>query len=209
MQLTSAYSIFANGGNQVAPYFIEKITDQQNKSIYEAPTPHLTRVITPQNAYLMTQAMQSVIQTGTAKAALVLQRSDLAGKTGTTNNQVDAWFAGFNSNLLATVWVGYDNSQQSLHEYGAQAALPIWISFMKDALAGQPLATMAQPADIVSERINRKTGLAASANDKNAIFEVFDKNALPLQAPVNNNDGNTEGDAYHSNGNGVSESDIF
>lgn len=182
MQLATAYAVFANGGYAVHPFFIAKITDQRNNTLFEVPKPALTQVITPQNAYLMTQAMQSVIQTGTAKAATVLKRSDLAGKTGTTNNQVDAWFSGFNSNLLATVWVGFDNSEQSLHEYGAQAALPIWIQFMKNALNGQPLATMAQPADIVTARVNAKTGLVVAGDSKNSIFEVFDKNALPLQA---------------------------
>jgi len=182
LQLTDAYAVFANGGSRVSPFFIDKVLDQHNKVLYEAPKPVLTQVITPQNAYLMTQAMKSVIQSGTAKAALSLNRPDLAGKTGTTNNQVDAWFAGFNSNLLAVVWVGYDSSEISLHAYGAEVALPIWISFMKNALVNQPIATMAQPADIVTARVNAKTGMLASGPDKNAIFEVFDKNAMPLAA---------------------------
>lgn len=210
MQIASSYAVFANGGYQVSPYFIEKITDQKNKVLYEVQKPALKQVITPQNAYLMTQAMQSVIQTGTAKAALVLKRSDLAGKTGTTNNQVDAWFSGFNSNLLATVWVGYDNSGQSLHEYAAQTALPIWIQFMKSALVGQPLATMQQPPNIVSERIDVKTGLVAPANDKNVMFEVFDKNAMPLQATntQSTDTASPAADVYHGS-DGVTESNIF
>ena len=212
MQIASSYAIFANGGYQVSPFFIQKITDQSNKVLYEAQKPELKQVITPQNAYLMTQAMQSVIQTGTAKAALALKRPDLAGKTGTTNNQVDAWFSGFNSNLLATVWVGYDNSEQSLHEYGAQAALPIWMQFMKNALVGQPLATMQQPPNIVSERIDVKTGLVAPANDKNVMFEVFDKNALPLQATgdesTDSSSPASSSDVYHGS-DGVTDSNIF
>lgn len=182
MQLATGYAVFANGGYHVAPYFIEKITGENNKIYYEAKTEKLERVITPENAYLMTQAMRAVIQSGTAKAAKVLHRTDLAGKTGTTNNQVDAWFSGFNSHVLATVWVGFDNSEKSLHEYGAQAALPIWIQFMKNALANQPEATMPQPSDIVTARIDPKTGLLAAPGEKNAIFEVFEKDDMPQKA---------------------------
>jgi len=181
MQLATGYAVFANGGHQVTPFFIEKIVGENNKILYQADPKLGAQVITPQNAYLMTQAMRSVIQNGTGEGAKVLDRRDLAGKTGTTNNQIDAWFSGFNSNVLATVWVGFDNSQTSLHEYGAQAALPIWIQFMKAALANQPLATMPQPADIVTARIDPKTGLLASGDDKNAIFEVFEKDDMPKQ----------------------------
>jgi penicillin-binding protein 1A len=175
MQLAEGYAVFANGGHQVTPYFINKIVDENGKVIYQAKPKLGEQVITQQNAYLMTQAMKSVIQNGTAEGAKILNRHDLAGKTGTTNNQIDAWFSGFNSNVLATVWVGFDNSQTSLHEYGAQVALPIWINFMKNALANQPEATMPEPAGIVTARINPKTGLLASSREKNAIFEIFQK----------------------------------
>ncbi|MCX7121398.1 MAG: penicillin-binding transpeptidase domain-containing protein [Gammaproteobacteria bacterium] len=156
-----------------------------NKILYEAAPQQAQQVITAQNAYLITQGMRGVIQSGTAEAAKSLNRTDLAGKTGTTNDQVDAWFSGFNSNILATVWVGFDNSNDSLREYGAQAALPIWMQFMKAALAGQPEATMAQPADIVTARINPETGLLASAKEKNAITEVFQKEDMPKQYASN------------------------
>ncbi len=185
MQLATGYAIFANGGYHVTPYFIEKIVDENNKIIYQANPQPGPAVITPQNAYLMTQAMRAVIQSGTGTAAKVLNRHDLAGKTGTTNNKVDAWFSGFNSNLLATVWVGFDDSQDSLHEFGAQAALPIWIQFMKAALMNQPEATMLQPADIVTARIDPQTGLLASPGEKNAIFEVFQKGDMPHQLAHN------------------------
>lgn len=185
MQEATGYAIFANGGYPVKPFFIEKIVGEDNQVLYQANTQNAAAVITPQNAYLMTQAMRAVIQSGTAEAAKSLNRSDLAGKTGTTNGQVDAWFSGFNSNILATVWVGFDNSQTSLREYGAQTALPIWMQFMKKALANQPEATMAQPADIVTARINPKTGFLASATDKNAITEVFEKDDMPKQFAEN------------------------
>ena len=110
------------------------------------------------------------------------------------------------------MWVGYDNSEQSLHEYGAQAALPIWMQFMKNALVGQPLATMQQPPNIVSERIDVKTGLVAPANVKNVMFEVFDKNALPLQATgdesTDSSSPTSSSDVYHGS-DGVTDSNIF
>lgn len=199
MQLTSGYAVFANGGKHVAPFFIEKIETQNNKVLYEATPQATTQVITPQNAYLITQGLRAVMQTGTAHAATKLNRSDLAGKTGTTNNQVDAWFAGFNSNLLATVWVGFDSSTQSLHEYGSQIALPIWMQFMQAALVNQPEATMPQPADIVTARIDPVTGLLASPGEKGAIFEVFQKEFMPTHYAQNK--------AMHLNSVAASEND--
>lgn len=198
IQIASGYAIFANGGYRVQPYFIQKIIDDEyNKVIFTAnppkaceaclaqtegaialPDPMAQRVITPQNAYLMTQAMQNVIQNGTAKAAKVLKRTDLAGKTGTTNDKVDAWFSGFNSNVVTTVWVGFDNSK-SMHEYGAQAALPIWIQYMRSALKGMPEHTMPQPPDIISVRIDSRSGMLARPEQENAIFEVFRKDHEP------------------------------
>ena len=181
MQEAAGYAVFANGGYRVQPYFIQKIVDENNKVLYEATVPHPQQVITAQNAYLITQGMRAVITSGTGSAAKSLDRTDLAGKTGTTNDQVDAWFSGFNSNILATVWVGFDNSNDSLREYGAKAALPIWIQFMKVALADQPEATMAQPDNIVTARINPASGMLASAKEKNAITEVFQQGTVPTQ----------------------------
>ena len=178
MQIASGYTVFANGGYRVAPYFIGKITEN-HQVLYQASVANSPAVITPQNAYLVTQGLKSVIEEGTAKAAKKLNRPDLAGKTGTTNNQVDAWFSGFNSNVLATVWVGYDNHEQSLHEYGAQTALPIWMEFMQSALANQPPASMPEPTGMVTARINPQTGALASAGEKKAIFEVFTQDTMP------------------------------
>lgn len=199
MQIATGYSVFANGGYRVTPYFIQHITNEENQTIYTAtpqvacaacitnadlplsqmPSSVAPRAITAQNAYLMTQALHGVIEEGTAKAAKSLNRSDLGGKTGTSNRFVDAWFSGFNSNLLATVWVGFDNSDTSLHEFGAEAALPIWIQFMKAALANQPIATMPQPAGIVSVRIDPNNGRLAPPGQKKAIFEVFQQSNVP------------------------------
>src|SRR3990167_9011101 len=129
------------------------------------------QVITPQNAYLITQALRDVIRSGTGRAALVLRRNDLAGKTGTTNDQVDAWFSGFNNNLEVTVWVGFDNLKP-LNEYGAEAALPIWMEFMRDALNDAPEATMSEPPGMIMVRVDPKTGLLARPNQPNARFEI-------------------------------------
>ena len=182
MQMITGYAVFANGGYSIKPFFIEKIVNENHHVVYQAEMPALSQpVIQPQLVYLMTQAMRDVIKSGTAKAVNALGRHDLAGKTGTTNRQVDAWFSGFNSNLLATVWVGFDNSNTSLHEYGARAALPIWMQFMKTALANQPEATMPQPPDIIIARIDSKTGLLAAPGEKDGIFEVFEKDHMPTQ----------------------------
>ncbi len=143
-------------------------------------SPQAPRVITAQNAYLMTQAMQGVIKQGTGRAALVLKRNDIAGKTGTTNKQVDAWFSGFNSDIETTVWVGYDN-MRSLYEYGAQAALPIWIQYMGQALKGTAEHSMEEPPGIVTVRIDPRNGLLANPAQSAAIFEVFRKQYVPTQ----------------------------
>lgn len=197
LQIATGYAVFANGGYRVEPYFIQEIDGQNNAVLFQAnpptacakclsdpnlppaqmPDPMAPRVISPQNAYLMTSVLQEVIKSGTGRAALVLKRSDLAGKTG-TNQESDAWFSGFNSNLVTTVWVGFDNLQ-ALHEMGARAALPIWIDYTRDALQDQPLATMPQPADIVTVRVDPMTGLLATPNQKNAIFEVFRADTAP------------------------------
>ena len=144
------------------------------------PVPMAERVLTPQNAYLMTKAMQSVIEYGTGRGAKVLKRKDLAGKTGTTNDQLDAWFSGFNSDVLTTVWVGFDN-MQSLHEYGSRVALPIWINYMREALKGTPNHSMPEPPDIVTVRIDPSNGLLANPSQSNAIFQVFRKEYQPKQ----------------------------
>lgn len=191
LKIAVGYSVFANGGYRVVPYYIQKITDQYHRVLYQAapmhacqacitnaqpatatlPMPIAPQVITPQNAYLMTSALKSVIQQGTGRGALVLKRNDLAGKTGTTNEQVDAWFTGFNHKIVTTVWVGYD-SLASLKEYGAQAALPIWVDYMRLALAKMPEQNMPVPPDIVTVRINPYTGTPASPSQR-AIFEKF------------------------------------
>jgi penicillin-binding protein 1A len=186
LELTIGYAMLANGGYRVYPFLIDHVTNEKGETIYQAepdivpPAGNAVRVISAENAYLITDAMKSVIRHGTGKKALALRRSDLAGKTGTTNQQMDAWFAGFNTDIVATVWMGF-NQPQSLYEYGQQAALPIWIDFMRQALKGTPQNNMLRPANIVTVRIDPKTGLLAYPGQNNAVFELFRKQYVPTE----------------------------
>ena len=146
----------------------------------EADPPHALRVITPQNRYLMNSMMQDVIRYGTARRALSLGRKDLAGKTGTTNDQKDAWFSGFNPSLVAVSWVGFDSSGPlGRGETGGRAALPAWISFMAEALKGIPEQRLEVPDDMITVRIDPRTGERAGIDQGDAIFEVFRSEFAP------------------------------
>ncbi len=151
----------------------------------QAPSvqPEATRAISAQTAFIMTSILQDAIQTGTAKLARNLNRSDLAGKTGTTNNKLDAWFTGYNQSLVASAWVGFDEPQ-SLEEYGSQAALPIWMKFMGAALQGVPETKPEQPRGIITVRIDPSTGLLARPGQPNAIFEIFRQDSSPNRTAV-------------------------
>ena len=193
MDLAAAYAVFANGGFKVEPYLIDHITDAEGKTLLQAkpsvvcttcemtkvdPTTMAPRVLPEDITYLINSALKDVIQHGTARAARVLNRRDIAGKTGTTNDQVDSWFAGFNGDLVATAWIGFDNPK-SLHEYAAGLALPLWIDFMKEALKNKPESAMKQPDDVVAVQIDPVSGLLAKPNQANGIIEYFRKNELP------------------------------
>jgi penicillin-binding protein 1A len=142
------------------------------------------RVITPQNAYLITSMMQSVIQFGTGVAAQSLHRVDLAGKTGTTNNYVDAWFGGFDPYLVTFVYVGRDDNRTlGYGQVGAFAALPMWIDFMGPALAHRPDRPYIPPPGIVVARIDTRTGLRCGPSDPHTMFEVFEAGKLPAFCP--------------------------
>jgi penicillin-binding protein 1A len=138
------------------------------------------QVIRPQVAYLLSDMMADVIKHGTGMRARVLNRDDLAGKTGTTNDQHDAWFSGFNGALVATVWTGFDQDRSlGDGEQGARAALPTWVFFMHEALAGTPRRMVPVPDGIVTVRISPESGLLASADNPNAIMEKFIEGNLP------------------------------
>lgn len=203
MDLTTAYAVFANGGYKVEPYLIDHITDADGKILLQAKPSIVCdpcdkdkvdastlapRVISEDIAFLMNTALRDVIQHGTGRAARVLNRQDIAGKTGTTNDQVDAWFAGFNPNLVVTTWIGFDNPK-SLHEYAANLALPLWIDFMKVALKDKPEVELKQPENVIAVRIDPVSGLLAKPNQENGIIEYFRQNEVPSeedQGPVYN-----------------------
>ncbi len=174
-----------------------QITGETVSAGSEAARPHnvAPRVISAQNVYIMTSMMRDVIQRGTATAARTLGRQDLAGKTGTTNDQRDAWFCGFNSELAATGWVGFDKLYPlGDKETGGHAALPMWIDFMKTALQGVPDRPPAQPPGLVTVRLDPETGLLANAHTPNAIFETFFAGSAPTQ--VSGSEA-AEGTGYH------------
>lgn len=176
-QMAGGYAVFANGGYRVKPYIISKITDSQGKIIEQAKVNRAgksaVRVIDSRNAFLMTSMMQDVVRIGTAAKAQQLGRSDLAGKTGTTNNQIDAWFAGYNPNQVAIVWMGYDQPKPlGSRETGGHAALPIWIDYMASVLRGTPNVPYTIPDGISSYKIDPLTGTREKDN-ASGIYEYF------------------------------------
>ncbi len=139
------------------------------------------RAISAQNAFLIQDLMRDVIRRGTGRRALVLGRSDLSGKTGTSNDQRDAWFGGFNGDIASVVWVGYDDSLPlGPGEEGSRTALPIWIEFMRLALRGVPEHQLPMPDGIVSALIDRETGCPARAGQRNTLFEFFREGHVPV-----------------------------
>ena len=167
LQLAAAYGVFANGGFSVKPYLIDKVYDKDGRLLMQASPQKVggnaPRVIDPRNAWLMTTMMQDVVRYGTAARAGQLGRGDLAGKTGTTNDARDTWFAGYNPDLVAIAWMGYDQPRSlGRGETGAQSALPIWMSFMDTALRGVPQKSWPMPAGIVTLKIDPATGARLS-----------------------------------------------
>ena len=157
LQMARAYSVFANGGYLIKPHLISRITDAQGQVLFQdrpqqAGNEQL-RVISPRNAYVMDSLLQEVTRSGTAaRAQATLKRPDLYGKTGTTNDFLDAWFCGFQPNLVGIAWVGYDTPKKlGNKETGGALALPIWIQYMQTALRDVPVASYEQPAGIVLE----------------------------------------------------------
>ncbi len=177
VQMLGAYSVFANGGYRVAPYLIDKVLDSHGNALSRAQ-PSLAeqgaeRVIDPRNAFIMTTMMRDVVRAGTAARAMQLGRQDLAGKTGTTNDFVDAWFCGFNASMVAIAWIGYDQPRTlGTGETGAAAALPIWMNFMAKVLKGVPEQPLAPPEGVLVARVNPETGLR-EPDDRGGIVEYF------------------------------------
>lgn len=170
MQMATAYSVFANGGYRITPYLISRITDSHGDPLSEAK-PALAgkdaeRAIDPRNAFIMQSLLREVITSGTATRALSLKRKDIAGKTGTTNDDIDAWFCGFNLAEVGIAWIGYDQPKTlGTNETGSVAALPMWIAYMEKALKGIPETLRDPPPGVVSLRINPETGLRDDASN--------------------------------------------
>ncbi|WP_417226500.1 penicillin-binding protein 1A [Amphritea sp.] len=172
---------------ELAP--VTPLTGQQITNL-----PVANRIMKPQTAYMIYNIMQDVITRGTGRRARVLERSDLAGKTGTTNDQKDAWFSGFNKEVVASAWVGFDQpTTLGRSEFGGTAALPIWIDFMETALEDIPDLPIPQPDGLVSIRIDPKTSLLAYPGQENAIFEIFPAASVPTETARNPLMPNTSG----------------
>ncbi|MDR2196173.1 MAG: penicillin-binding protein 1A [Gallionellaceae bacterium] len=185
MQMARGYAVFANGGFLVTPYFIDRIEDARGTVLSKAAPSiagkNAEQVIDVRNAYTMVTMMQDVVRGGTATRALQLGRPDLAGKTGTTSDSRDAWFCGFQPTLVGVAWIGFD-TPRSLggQETGAGAALPIWVSYMKEALRDVPQAAYTMPENMIAAQINEQ-GLRESDG---SITEYFYKENLPATAPT-------------------------
>ncbi len=157
LQMAGAYSVFANGGFQINPYLIQKVVDTRGVVLFEAkPVPEAQetdRVLDARNAFVTTSLLHEVTVSGTAAASQKLGRSDLAGKTGTSSDAVDGWFAGFAGPVTAVAWMGYDEPQSlGGREFGATLALPIWMDYMGVALKGKPPYPMAQPPGVSQQQ---------------------------------------------------------
>lgn len=183
--MAAGYAVFANGGYRITPHIIGKITDSNGNIIEEMRYPRAhqdaPRVIDSRNAFLMTSMMRDVVKRGTAIKAKSLGRNDLAGKTGTTNNQIDAWFAGYNPRQVAVSWIGYDQPQSlGKDETGGKAALPIWIRYMATALRGMPDEPFKMPDGVMQLKINGGTGVMVGQDDE-GLYEYFYQESPPRQ----------------------------
>ena len=184
MQMAVGYTAFANGGFRVAPYFIQRIEDEKGNILEQAQPSQVAKnavqIIDPRNAYLMTTMMQDVVERGTATRAKQLNRTDLAGKTGTTNDHVDAWFCGYQTGLVAVAWIGFDNPKSlGEHETGGRAALPIWVNYMGKVLQNVPMSPPISPQGVITARVNPATGFRVSHG---GIMEHFLQEQLPPEA---------------------------
>jgi penicillin-binding protein 1A len=238
MQVATGFSVFANGGYQVFPYYLDELQDADGNTIFKANpvrvcddceaimpgneiTPSASEIeltsnndleanTTSQNAnlqeetevepdkkavmeirkaesvieprvnYIIDSILADVVKRGTGRKAMALGRNDLRGKTGTTNDQFDAWFTGYNGNIVASAWIGFDSPQTlGRGEFGATAALPVWLLFMEQALAEKEEKILPRPDKLVTVKINSKTGEAAKPGDPDAIFEIFREEFAP------------------------------
>ncbi len=197
LQMARVFATFANGGFLIKPYFIDRIESSNGEVLFQEEPEvacsecseidlekpgYAPRIISPQVNFLINSMLRDVVQYGTATRAKKLGRSDLAGKTGTTNEQRDAWFNGFTSTVVTTTWVGFDNSDPlGRRETGGSAALPMWMRYMEIALTGTPETPLTIPEGIVSAYIDPETGLLAPAESNNGIQEYFREEFVPTE----------------------------
>ena len=197
LESATAYSVLANGGFAVHPWFVDRIEDRRRETVLAAAPARVCRecrdgtvekdgaAVAPRTVpagdiWILQSILREVIRRGTGRKALALERTDLGGKTGTTNNQRDAWFCGLVPSLVAVAWVGFDDYKTlGRNEVGGRAALPMWIKFMRTALAGVPERIPPPPEGLVKVRINSDTGRLADASDPDALFETFRAAGVP------------------------------
>jgi penicillin-binding protein 1A len=207
--MARGYSVLANGGYKVDPYLIDLVQDGSGKDVFRAnppvacdtcttdmiaaaesaagpatdspPASKLSpRVVDPRVAWMVDDVLREVTIRGTAAQARALGRTDIAGKTGTTNDETDAWFNGFTPELVAVTWVGFDQpTPLGRGEVGGKAALPMWMDFMGAALKDHPDMPRARPEGMVTVRIDRSTGYLASGGDAGAINEIVPEDRVP------------------------------
>lgn len=186
VEMATAYAVFANGGYKVDAHLIKRVENGQGEIVFQADAPTVCddcgeddkgqapRVVPADNIYQMTTILRDVIRLGTGRKALQLGRKDLAGKTGTTNDQKDAWFSGFNGDVVTTAWVGFDQVKPlGKKETGGRAALPMWIKFMRVALDGAPETPLNRPPGIITMSISKATGQPVSPGTSNSMVETF------------------------------------
>jgi penicillin-binding protein 1A len=211
LELAAGYAILANGGYRIEPYLIERVEGLDGTPLFnaeparacagcEAPaaggelsmeeildagqeSPGAPRVMDERVQFIIDDILRDVITRGTGRRALTLGREDLAGKTGTTNGPMDAWFSGYTPDVVTTTWVGFDDyTPLGQREFGGTAALPVWIDFMREALRDKPARARRLPAGISHVRIDPATGLLAQAGQRDAIFEYFRVENVPTES---------------------------
>lgn len=209
LEIATGWTAFANGGYKIQPYLIERIDSRDGKPLFIANPPRTAisasnleeqnavalsqnpnsevikpliaeQIVDERTAYILTSMLQDVIKRGTGRRALAMGRGDLAGKTGTTNESKDSWFSGYNADYVTTVWSGFDQPESlGRHEYGGTVALPIWMNYMSAALKDKPEHLPAEPAGLLSLRIDPMSGRAASPGAPDAYFELFKSEDSP------------------------------
>ena len=199
LRMAQAYAPFANGGFRVDPYVIARIETPDGETIFEAKPPRACpecpldadpvepiaqRILSPQVHYMMNSMLQDVIRTGTAKKALQLKRKDIGGKTGTTNRSRDVWFNGYSPALVAVCWMGFDSFKSLGKQTGGDLALPMWVDFMKTALADVPEESFQQPEGLTATRIDPKSGMLAGKGQDAGVMELFPSDKVPKKRAV-------------------------